>query len=405
MELTGNEVRQFVEEEDIKFIRLAFCDVYGQQKNVAILPDELERAFTSGIAMDGSAIRGFGRDVKSDLFLHPDPSTLERLPWRPDTAGVIRMFCAVTEPDGTPIPADSRNILKKAIEDAKREGIAFEFGAEMEFYLFRLDDDGAPTMVPYDRAGYMDIAPLDKGENIRREICLTLEQMGIKPECSHHEEGPGQNEIDFRYGDALRAADNAMTFRPVVQTISAASGLYADFSPKPLKGAPGNGMHINISARTNGGCDVLDAIMAGIMHHIREMTLFLNPLDASYDRLGGSKAPRYVSWSHANRSQLVRFPATPGTKRRAELRSPDPMCNPYLAYALLIEAGLEGIRAGMQLPPEADLNLYTAPADVVAGFEKLPVTRVEAARAAAESDFIRKYLPEDVLAAYLETRL
>ena len=247
MDFTEQEVRQYVEQEDVRFIRLAFCDVFGKQKNIAILPTELDRAFRHGIAIDASAIAGFGGEVRSDLFLHPDPATLASLPWRGENGKVVRMFCGVAHPDGTTLETDSRALLRKAVERAAKRGISFAFGTEMEFYLFKTDEDGEPTKIPFDRAGYMDIAPMDKGENVRREICLTLSQMGIQPECSHHEEGPGQNEIDFRYSDPLAAADNALTFRAVVEAIVARNGLAADFSPKPLPDQAGNGMHINIS--------------------------------------------------------------------------------------------------------------------------------------------------------------
>ena len=283
----------------------------------------------------------------------PDTSTLCVLPWRPDHGRVVRMFCNILHPDGTPFASDTRRVLQNAVDAAAERGISFSFGSEMEFYLFQRDENGEATRVPYDRAGYMDIAPEDKGENIRREICLTLSQMGIRPECSHHEQGPGQNEIDFRYSDPMAAADNALTFRAVVNTIAVQSGLAADFSPKPLPGQPGNGMHINISARSRDGRDVMPQVIAGILAHIAEMTVFFNTTESSYQRFGSSKAPRYISWSSENRSQLIRIPAAKGEYRRAELRSPDPLCNPYLAFALLIHAGLDGIKKHSQLP-EAD---------------------------------------------------
>ena len=234
MKYTPEEVMQFVQEEDVKFIRLAFCNVYGKQHNVAIMPAELKRAFTYGIAFDASAVEGFGGEIRSDLLLHPDPSTLIQLPWRPEQGKVVRMFCDISYPDGRPFERDTRSILKRAVATAGAKGFRFAFGAEMEFYLFRLDEYGEPTRIPYDRAGYMDIAPDDRGETIRREICLMLERMGICPESSHHESGPGQNEIDFRYSDPLAAADNAVTFHAMVRTVAAQNGLCASFSPKPL---------------------------------------------------------------------------------------------------------------------------------------------------------------------------
>lgn len=400
MNYSAQEVMQYIREDDVKFIRLAFCDVFGKQKNVAIMPDELERAFDYGIAFDASAISGFGGEVRSDLLLRPDPSTLTGLPWRPENGKVVRMFCDICRPDGTLFEADTRGILKKAVKTASEKGLSFRFGSEMEFYLFRCDENGEPTEIPYDKAGYMDIAPVDKGENIRREICLTLEKMGIYPESSHHEEGPGQNEIDFRHTDALAAADNAVAFRSIVETVAGRNGLCADFSPKPLPDKPGNGMHINISVRHRGGEDYLPNIMAGLLERISPMTAFLNPCAESYERLGGNKAPGYISWSCENRSQLIRFPAAVGEYRRAELRSADAMANPYLAFALVIYAGLQGIERKLALPEPADINLYTASKETLEKYKHLPRSLEEAKASALSSDFISKYVPESVLKAY-----
>ncbi len=400
MDFTEQEVKEYVEQEDVRFIRLAFCDVFGKQKNVAILPSELQRAFRHEIAIDASAIAGFGGEVRSDLFLHPDPATLASLPWRGENGKVVRMFCGVAHPDGSTLETDSRALLRKAVRRAEDSGISFAFGTEMEFYLFRTDEEGEATRIPFDRAGYMDIAPADKGENVRREICLTLSQMGIQPECSHHEEGPGQNEIDFRYSDPLSAADNALTFRAVVETIVARNGLSADFSPKPLPDQAGSGMHINLSVRCRDGRELLPYVIAGIMLRIREMTAFLNPTENSYLRLGSRKAPGYISWSSENRSQLIRIPAAPGVQPRAELRSADSEVNPYLAFALLIHAGLDGIEAQLPLPPSADLNLFTAPEEILKQYERLPATLQEANAAARDSAFIRRHVPEAIINAY-----
>ncbi|MBQ8836582.1 MAG: glutamine synthetase [Clostridia bacterium] len=400
MKYSAQEVMQYVIEEDVKFIRLAFCDIYGKQKNISIMPGELARAFEYGIAIDASAIEGFGDETHSDLLLHPDPSTLSVLPWRPEHGKVVRMFCSITHPNGNAFACDTRSLLIKAIEDAKAYGVEFAFGAEMEFYLFKLDENGEKTMVPYDDAGYMDIAPEDKGENIRREICLTLEQMGIRPESSHHEEGPGQNEIDFRYSDALSAADNAMTFRMIVRTVARRNGLYADFSAKPLQDQPGNGFHINMSVKSDDGSDKLCPMIAGVLDKACDMTVFLNPTENSYARFGSNKAPKYVSWSSENRSQLVRIPAAVGEYRRAELRSPDPTANPYLAFTLMIYAGLYGIENNLDLPMVADFNLYKADAETLAKFKKLPETLQSACKVAAASDFIRKHIPEALLEIY-----
>ena len=402
MKYSKEEVIQFVAEEDVKFIRMAFCDIYGKQKNISIMPGELEREFEYGIAIDASAIDGFGGEVHSDLFLHPDTSTLCVLPWRPEHGKVVRMFCTVTYPDGTPFEADTRALLRKASEDAEKEGISFAFGSEMEFYLFKCDENGEPTNIPYDNAGYMDVAPEDKGENVRREICLTLERMGINPESSHHEEGPGQNEIDFCYSHAITAADDALTFRSVVLAVAARNGLCADFSPKPIENKAGNGMHINFSAKRADGADIMPHVIAGILAHIREITAFLNITESSYKRFGSNKAPKYISWSGENRSQLIRIPAAQGEYRRAELRSPDPMCNPYLAFTLLIRAGLDGVKNNMVLPVAADINLYTASEEVTAHYEKLPETLEEAKAAAKASAFVAENLPASIIADYTE---
>lgn len=400
MKYTAKEVIQYVREEDVKFIRLAFCDIYGKQKNISIMPSELPRAFADGIAFDASAIRGFGDETHSDLMLHPDPSTLAVLPWRPEHGRVVRMFCSITDPNGNIFECDTRSILKKAIEDASKAGITFDFGPELEFYLFKLDELGNRTDTPYDEAGYMDIAPEDRGENVRREICLMLEQMGIRPESSHHEEGPGQNEIDFRYSDALTAADNAMTFETVVKTIAGRNGLWADFSPKPLKDKAGNGFHINISAKKDTKEDLLPLIIAGVLHFIPELTAFLNPREDSYARFGASKAPSYISWSAENRSQLIRVPAATYEQKRLELRSPDPTANPYLAFALLIYASLYGIQNKLTPPPAADINFFKADNETIKKFKKLPASLDEAIAVMKKSEFIQEHLPNSIIELY-----
>lgn len=386
---TAREVYDFVRQEDVKFIRLAFCDVNGKQKNISIMPDELPRAFSDGISFDASAIKGFGDEVGSDLLLFPVPSTLNILPWRSSHGNVIRMFCSMKYPDGTQFEKDSRMILQRAVDAAAAKGVSVQFGAEFEFYLFNTDEKGMPTDEPFDRAGYMDVAPEDRGENARREICLTLLEMGIKPESSHHEEGPGQNEIDFRYSDAMTAADNAMNFMTVVKAAAQRNGIYADFSPKPLPGESGNGLHINMSVKTADGEDHTNAFMAGILAHIKEMTAFLNPIEDSYKRLGEKKAPKYITWSPENRSQLIRIPAAKGEYRRIELRSPDPTANPYIAYALLITAGLDGIERELTAPEAVNVNLYKADSSVTEPFDRLPASLDEAIAVAESSDFVR----------------
>ena len=394
---TEEDVFSYVETEDVKFIRLVFCDISGRQKNISIMPQELKRAFSQGISFDASAVTGFGDTAESDLFLFPIPSTLAVLPWRPSRGKVVRMFCRICYPDGRPFPLDCRALLSKAIREARELGLSVQIGAEFEFYLFKTDADGNPTTQPFDHAGYMDMAPEDKGENVRREICLTLESMGILPESSHHEEGPGQNEIDFRYSDALSAADNAMHFKTVVKTAALRNGLYADFSPKPIPDAAGNGMHINMSVKCDDGRDRSDAFMAGVLAHVREITAFLNPTEDSYRRLGEYKAPRYITWSPENRSQLIRIPAAKGEYQRIELRSPDPMANPYLAYALLIHAGLDGIRRDLRSPQPVNENLYTAPESLTSQLEQLPSSLEEARQLARSSAFVASVLPKQML--------
>lgn len=400
MTYTVEEVFDYIEQEDVSFIRLAFCDIHGKQKNVSIMPNELRRAFEYGISFDATAIEGFSYDSdgKSDLLLFPIPSTLTVLPWRPSHGKVVRMFCDIRYPDGRIFEKNSRAFLEKAVADADKMGIRVKFGSEYEFYLFKTDENGEPTKIPFDNAGYMDVAPDDKGENVRREICLTLVDMDIQPECSHHEEGPGQNEIDFRYSDAMTAADNAMNFITVVKATATHNGLCADFSPKPIENKPGNGLHINISLSSDNGIDYSRSFMAGIMVHIREMSIILNPTKESYNRLGKLKAPKYITWSEENRSQLIRIPAASGEFKRFELRSPDPTANPYLAYAVLIYAGLDGIKNQQELPDKTDIDIYSASEDELSRLKKLPESYREAAEAAVSGKFLKSILPFDIRA-------
>ncbi len=400
MSYTAQEIMDYCREEEVQFIRLAFCDAYGTQKNISIRPAELRRAFEQGIGFDASAVRGFANESRSDLLLFPDPSTLSVLPWRAENGSVVRMFCSICKPNGSIFECDTRSLLKKAVDEAKAEGLEFSFGSELEFYLFKRDINDEPTTEPYDKAGYMDIAPDDKGENIRRQICLTLERMGISTESSHHEEGPGQNEIDFHYADALRAADEAMAFRSVVKAVAHENGLFADFSPKPLADKPGNGYHINLSVKNDEHHVKLPAVIAGILEHIKGMTVFLDPTEESYRRFGINKAPKYISWSSENRSQLVRIPAAAGEYRRAELRSPDPTANPYLAFTLLIYAGLYGYKNGLYLPPVSDIDLLSADNAVAEGYEKLPQSLSEAKLCARENTFIKEHLPQRIIDIY-----
>ncbi|MCL2056529.1 MAG: glutamine synthetase family protein [Oscillospiraceae bacterium] len=411
MNTTASEVLQFVKENDIKFIRLSFCDILGQKKNIAIMADELEQAFKNGVSFDAHAIRGFMDVTRSDLFLFPDPGTLAVLPWRPGSGRVARFFCDIKYPDGSPFLHDGRALLKQAALRAAKLGYVCKIGTECEFYLFKTDENGNPTSIPLDNGGYLDIAPLDRGEDIRREICLTLEEMGIKPETSHHEQGPGQNEIDFKFGDALNSADNLQTFKYVVKAIAARGGLFASFMPKPIIGAPGSGMHINLSL-SEGGKNIFknlgeghsktaESFIAGILSKIPELTVFLNPLANSYERFGEFEAPKYVSWSHGNRSQLIRIPAAAGPKVRMELRSPDPALNPYISFALLIEAGLDGVECEVPLPPAVDADLYTAGEMVTGALTALPDSLEKAVSLAENSAFAGKLLGGEILEKYL----
>ena len=411
VDYTVGEILQFVEENDVKFIRLAFCDVFGRPKNIAIMADQLERAFSSGISFDASAVQGFLQVEESDLFLFPDPGTMAILPWRPQQGRVVPFFCHIRHPDGRPFAGDGRYLLHQAEGALAEMGYTAKVGAECEFYLFLQGEDGAPTKIPFDRAGYLDMAPLDRGENIRREICLTLEEMGILPESSHHEQGPGQNEVDFKYADPLRAADDLTTFRSVVRVVAAQNGLCASFAPKPLPDASGSGLHVNLSlhrdgvnlfrAQGEGHSREAEAFLAGILDRVEEITAFLNPLPQSYERLGRCEAPGYLSWSHQNRSQLIRIPAAAGPYARMELRSPDPACNPYLAFALLLRAGAEGVREKKALCPPCDHNLYTAPEEILRGVRPLPKDFAAAAQLARESAFVRAALPQGVVDSLL----
>ncbi|MBQ1239190.1 MAG: glutamine synthetase [Ruminococcus sp.] len=401
MNTTEQELMKYIEEEDVKFIRLTFCDMYGVQKNISIQRSELARAFEKGIGIDASYIDGFGGDYGKDIWLHPEPDTVTILPWRPEHGKVVRMFCTLTYADGTPIETDTRALLRQAVRYANTKGLRFHFKSEMQFYLFKTDDNGESTGVPYDNAGYMDIAPLDKGENVRREICLTLEQMGIKPESSHHEAGPGQNQIDFCYADPVTAADNTVTFLSVVRTMAAKNGLYADFSPKPLKDKAGSALHITISVKSNAGDDVTDSAIAGILHNIAGMTVFLNPTAGSFLRFGQHKAPKYITWSENNRAQLVSIRFSESGSRCAQLRSPDPEANPYLAYALMIYAVLDGIEQERPLAQPVDEDFWLSQGEKEEP-ERLPDNLEKARMEAKKSHLIQQFIPPSVIRLYCE---
>lgn len=402
MKYTSSEIKSLLEEEEVEFIRLEFTDVFGKPRSMTVMPEEFERAVEHGISIDGSAIPGLGGDnIHSDLFLRPDLDSISFLPWRPDQGKAVRFFSDIYTPEGKPYSCDSRKILRDAIARAAEEGVSFAFGTEFEFYLFSSDEMGRNTGRPIDRAGYMEAAPDDKGDSIRREVCLMLKELGMKPEGAHHEEGPGQNEIDFSYSSPLVAADNAVTFCQVVKRVASRNGLSVDFSPKPLRNEAGNGLHINISVKGEGE-GILEHMIAGIMKHIKAMTLFLNPTSSSYDRLGSFKAPRHISCSRGNRSQLIRIPEAKGEYVRAEVRSPDSGANPYLAFALLIQAGLEGIRENLPLPGGLDQNLFLLSEEKLKDIDTLPSTLEEARREADGSSFIKSVIPQPILDIYME---
>jgi len=414
MSTTIEEVLEFIRYNDVKFIRLSFCDLLGRQKNISIMPDELPRAFEHGIPFDAHAINGFTDITKSDLLLVPDPDTLSVLPWRPQQGRVVRFYCSIRNPDGSVFWGDTREILKSVVNKVSQKGYSCMIGAECEFYLFKTDENGDPTITPFDNGGYLDVSPLDKGENVRREICLCLEEMGIKPETSHHEQGPGQNEIDFKFSDAVNSADNLITFKQVVRSIAARNGLFASFAPKPLPDKSGSGLHINMSLMQNGynvfrvgnkdSSKAAESFIAGILQKITEITAFLNPIPNSYERFGNFEAPKYVSWSYGNRSQLVRIPAARDDRMRMELRSPDPATNPYLAFALVIGAGFYGIENNLALPESINVDLYAADERITGLLPRLPGNLEDALKLAEESEFVRSILNEQVFANFMNLK-
>lgn len=413
MDYTIEEVLQFIEENDVRFVRLTFCDMFGHPKNIAVSAGRLGHVFRHGVSFDASVVDGFMNVEESDLFLHPDPTTLAVLPWRPQHGRVVRLFCDIKYPDGRPFEGDGRYLLKKAVAYAAEKGYECRIGAECEFYLFQCDDEGNPTKVPHDHAGCFDIAPLDKAENIRREICLTLDEMGIWVSESHHKHGPGQNEINFISCDALNAADNFFTFKSVAKTVAGLNGLFASFMPRPLDDSSGSGMHINLFLAKNGvnlvnpGPKELSSeaasFIAGIMDHIRDITAFVNPIPNSYERFGSFEAPEYITWSFQNRSQLVRIPVSSGGEFRMELRSPDMSCNPYFAIALIIYAGIDGIERKLTPSPAANVNDENS-VESERGSRCLPMNLGEAVDLAENSDFLKKILPGNTLEKYLDAK-
>ena len=368
---TKQDIMRMVEEEDVEFIRLQFTDMFGTLKNVAITKSQLGKALDNQCMFDGSSIEGFVRIEESDMYLHPDLDTFVTFPWRPQQGKVARVICDIYRPDGTPFEGDPRYILKKSLAKAAEMGYQFDVGPECEFFLFHTDEDGCPTTLTHERAGYFDLGPVDLGENARRDMVLTLEDMGFEIEASHHEVAPAQHEIDFRYGEGLATADNIMTFKLAVKTIAKRFGLFASFMPKPKHGVNGSGMHINMSVSKDGKnifCDESDELglsqeayyfIGGLMEHMKGIAAITNPLVNSYKRLvPGYEAPIYIAWSATNRSPLIRIPAARGEATRIELRCPDPAANPYLALAVCLAAGLDGIGQKIKPPAQVKANIF-----------------------------------------------
>jgi glutamine synthetase len=385
-----------IRDQEVRFLRLQFCDIQGQPKNVAIPATQAEKALSQGIYFDGSSIEGFARIEESDMLLKPDPQTYSVLPWRPASSKVARMICDVYTYDDKPYIGDPRYILKRILEDAKKMGYVFNTGPELEFFLFKMMD-GSPTIIPQDAGAYFDFAPIDLAENVRRDIVQALEEMGFEIEASHHEVAAGQHEIDFKYGDALRTADNVITYRIATKTIALQQGLHATFMAKPIFGINGSGMHTHCSLAKNGKNAFYDPnkprelsdlslhFIGGLLKHVKGITRVANPTINSYKRLvPGYEAPVYISWSVTNRSALIRVPAARGNSTRAEFRSPDPMCNPYLTFACMLAAGLDGIKNRIEPPASTDKNIYemtprerkrakidTLPGDLVSSMREL----------------------------------
>ncbi|MCI5597100.1 MAG: type I glutamate--ammonia ligase [Lachnospiraceae bacterium] len=416
---TKQDIMDIVEEEDVRFIRLQFTDIFGTFKNVAITASQLEKALDNKCMFDGSSIEGYVRIEESDMYLYPDLDTFEIFPWRPQNGKVARMICDVYRPHGVPFEGDSRYVLKRVLKQAAAMGYSFNVGPECEFFLFHTDEDGRPTTITHERASYFDMAPLDLGENARRDIVLTLEDMGFEIEASHHEVAPAQHEIDFRYDNALKTADNVMTLKLVVKTIAKRHGLYASFMPKPLTSVDGSGMHINMSLSRNGENIFADPtspdglsqecryFIAGLIKHARAMSIFTNPLVNSYKRLvPGYEAPVQVAWSSINRSPLIRIPAARGASTRVEFRSPDSAANPYLVMAVCLAAGLDGIKNKLEAPNPVNINFYEMSDEEIqeAGFVSLPRDLKEACQALEEDDFIQDVLGEHVVKKYVDAK-
>ena len=416
---TKQDIIRMVEEDDVEFIRLQFTDMFGNLKNVAVTTSQLEKVLNNQCMFDGSSIEGFVRIEESDMYLHPDLDTYVTFPWRPQQGKVARLICDVYTTDGKPFAGDPRFVLKKVVKEAEELGYTFNVGPECEFFLFHLGDNGQPTTVSHERAGYFDLGPLDLGENARRDMVLTLEEMGFEIESSHHEVAPAQHEIDFKYDDALTTADNIMTFKLVVRTVAKRHGLHATFMPKPKAGVDGSGMHVNMSL-TKEGKNIFDDpngkfglsddalhFIAGIMKHMESMTAITNPLVNSFKRLVPNyEAPVHIAWSAANRSPLIRIPSGRGDYTRLELRSPDPSANPYLTLAVCLAAGLDGIKNKLMPPESVDMNIYAMSQEErkKLGVRSLPSNLAEAIRALEGSEFIKNVLGEHISQKYIEAK-
>lgn len=415
------DIMRMVEEEDVEFIRLQFTDIFGMLKNVAITASQLEKALDNRCMFDGSAIEGFVRIDESDMYLYPDLDTFEVFPWRPQQGKVARFICDVYNPDGTPFSGDPRYVLKRAVKRAQDMGYVLNVGPECEFFLFHTDEEGRPTTSTHEMAGYFDVSPIDLAENVRRDIVLNLEEMGFQVEASHHEIATAQHEIDFQYTDALRAADNIMTFKMAAKTIAKRHGLHATFMPKPREGMNGSGMHINMSLSDKEGrnlfADDQDALrlsrdayyfMAGILKHMKAMTILTNPLVNSYKRLiPGFDAPIYIAWSPtSNRSSLIRIPSPRGESTRIELRCPDSAMNPYLALAACLSAGLDGIEKKTGLPACVEGNMFTMEPEELRerNVERIPETLGDAIEAYSGDVFMKEVLGEHIYTKYLEAK-
>ncbi len=414
-----NDILKFIEQNDVKFVRLQFTDILGRLKNIAITEQQVERALEEGIIFDASAIAGFSEVESSDMLLLPDINTFTIIPWRPQHGKVARFICDIKNYDGTQFIGDPRYILKKSEEKARKLGYTFNVGPECEFFLFHTDSEGRPTVKTHDYASYCDLAPMDLGENCRREICMVLEEMGFEIEALHHENAAGQHEIDFKYSDVLTAADRIMTFRMVVKTIAQRNGLHATFMPKPIFNDFGSGMHINMSLSKegknvfnagNGSMDISDVAKmfgAGILKHVTGITAVANPLVNSYKRfIPGFEAPVHIAWSHMNRSPLLRVPAPKGDATRLELRSPDSSCNPYLTLALVLEAGLDGLQKQMEIPLPVDINTYslTPEKEKELGIRRLPSNLLLAIEEMKKDPYIKEVLGEHIYSKYIAAK-